>query len=169
MKLNIKELVAFSMLGVIMFISKIIMEFLPNIHMVGMLTVAITMVFRQKALYPIYVYVGLGFLFYGPAPFWVPNLYTWTLLWGAVMLVPKKMNKAVRYILCLFLCTAHGFLYGTLYAPAQALMFGMNWQGMVAWIVAGLPFDILHGIGNFAFGFFIYPVERGLTLAKRYV
>ena len=50
MKLNLKELVAFGMLGGVMFISKLVMDAFPNIHLLAMLTVAFTLVFRQKAL-----------------------------------------------------------------------------------------------------------------------
>ena len=50
-------MVIFSMLGTIMFCSKIIMEVLPNIHLLGMFTMVFTVAFRKKALIPIYVYV----------------------------------------------------------------------------------------------------------------
>ena len=36
--LTVYELVLFAMLGMVMFVSKIAMEFLPNIHLLGMLT-----------------------------------------------------------------------------------------------------------------------------------
>ena len=53
---------------------------------------------------------------------------------------------------------AHGFLYGTLYAPSQALLFGLSFEGMIAWIVAGFPWDVLHGISNFFCGLLIVPI-----------
>ena len=51
------ELAVFPMLAVIMFCSKLLMEALPNIHIVGMLVMLYTVVFRAKALIPIYLYV----------------------------------------------------------------------------------------------------------------
>ena len=66
-------------------------------------------------------------------------------------------------------CAAHGFLYGTLYAPAQALLYGLNFKGMIAWIVAGLPFDCLHGVSNFFCGMLILPIVSLLTKAEHYV
>ena len=56
-KQRVFELVLFAMLGALMFCSKIIMEVLPNIHLLGMFTVTFTLVFRSKALIPIYVNV----------------------------------------------------------------------------------------------------------------
>ena len=63
MKLTTREITLFSLLGSLMYASKIIMEALPNIHLLGMLTMAYTLVYRKKALYPIYLYVFFLSLF----------------------------------------------------------------------------------------------------------
>ena len=55
-------------------------------------------------------------------------------------------------------CALHGFLFGTLYAPAQALLFGLSFDGMIAWIMAGVPFDMIHGVSNFFCGILIMPM-----------
>ena len=79
------------MLGTLMFCSKIIMELLPNIHLIGMFVMVCTIVFRVKALVPIYVFVAITGLYAGFAPWWVPYIYIWTVLWGLTMLIPKKI------------------------------------------------------------------------------
>lgn len=168
MKPTTKEITIFSMLGALMYASKVIMEFAPNIHLLGVFTVAFTVVYRGKALYPIYIYVMLCGIFNGFAAWWVPNLYIWTFLWGAVMLLPKKMPKRLRPIVYMLVCAAHGFLYGTLYAPAQAIFFGLSFQGMIAWIIAGLPWDCIHGVSNFFCGILIVPIVSILKLAEKY-
>ena len=48
MKINVKETVIFAMLGALMYMSKWLMEFLPNIHLIGVIIVAITVVYRKK-------------------------------------------------------------------------------------------------------------------------
>ena len=165
MKLTVKEMTLFGMLGAVMYCSKIFMEFLPNIHLLGVFTIAFTIVYRKKALYPIYVYVMLNGLLAGFNMWWIPYLYLWAVLWGAVMLLPEKTPKIV-YIL---VCSAHGFLYGTLYAPAQAIMFGLDFKGMIAWIIAGLPYDCVHGIGNLCVGILIMPIVKLLRKLDRVV
>ena len=167
MKLSLKEAILFALLGDLMFASKLIMELLPNMHLLAVLTVVYTVVFRQKALYPIGVFVTLSGLFYGFATWWIPYLYIWTLLWGAVMLIPRKLPAHWYYILCVIACGLHGFLYGVMYAPAQALLFGLNFEGMIAWIVAGFPFDITHGISNLLMGLLIAPLVKALQAAKK--
>lgn len=140
------------MLGTVMFCSKILMEILPNIHLVGVLTVVYTVAFRKKALIPIYVYVLLSGLYSGFSMWWIPYIYIWTVLWGITMLLPKNMSKRAEYIAYPTVCALHGFAYGTLYSPAQALMFGFDLEQTVAWIISGLPFDIIHGVSNLFLG-----------------
>lgn len=167
MKLTVKEMAVFSMLGAVMYASKMIMEIAPNIHLLGMFTIAFTVVYGKKALYPIYVYVLMNGVFCGFATWWIPYLYLWTVLWGVVMLLPKKMPEKIKPLVYMIVCAMHGFLFGTLYAPAQALLFGLSFKAMIAWIVAGLPFDFIHGISNFFCGMLIVPVISALKLSEK--
>lgn len=147
------------MLGTLMFCSKIVMEPLPNIHLLGMFTMVFTVTFRKKALIPIYVYVLINGLYAGFTLWWVPYLYVWTVLWGVTMLIPKKLPKKVCFIVYPIICALHGFAFGILYAPAQALLFGFNLEQTVAWVISGFPFDLIHGVGNFATGLLIIPLS----------
>lgn len=153
----------FAMLGAFMYASKIVMEVLPNIHLLGMLTIVYTIVFRKKALIPIYTYVMLNGLFTGFSVWWIPYLYIWTILWAVVMLLPRKMPRWLCYVVYPLLCSLHGLAFGILYAPAQAIMFGMNFDQMIAWIMAGIPFDVIHCVGNFAAGLLIVPISEMLS------
>ena len=65
MKLNVKEMAVFGMLGALMFASKLLMEVAPNIHLLGVFTVAFTVVYRKKALYPIYIFILILGIFNG--------------------------------------------------------------------------------------------------------
>ena len=147
-----------------MYVSKIIMELIPNVHLLGVFVIAITVVYRKKALYPIYTYVLLNGLIAGFSAWWIPYLYIWTVLWGVTMLLPQNIPIKIRPIIYMLLCASHGFLYGILYAPAQALLFGMDIRATVAWIITGLPWDIIHGISNFFCGILIVPI---ITILKK--
>lgn len=166
-KLIIREIAVFGMLGTVMYASKLIMELFPNIHLLGVFTIAFTVVYRKKALYPIYTYVILNGIFCGFATWWIPYLYIWTVLWGAVMLLPERLPKKLQPFVYMVVCAAHGFLFGTLYAPAQAIIFGLSFKGMIAWIIAGLPWDCIHGVSNFFCGVLILPVVSALRFAER--
>ena len=149
-------------MGAVMFVSKVIMATLPNIHLVGMFIIVLTVLFRAKALLSVYLYVILEGLFFGFTPWWVPYLYIWTILWGAVMLLPKRMPTAVQCIVFPVLCCLHGLFFGALFAPVQAVMFGMNFKQTLAWIAAGLTFDIFHAVGNFCAGLLVVPLLKAL-------
>lgn len=166
-KLTIREMAVFAMLGALMYASKMIMEVAPNVQLLGVFTIAFTVVYRKKALYPIYTYVLLNGIFCGFATWWIPYLYLWAVLWGATMLLPKRIPEKLRPLVYMLLCAAHGFLFGTLYAPAQALLYGLSFQKMVAWIISGLPWDFVHGVSNFFCGILIVPIVKILTFLEK--
>lgn len=142
-----------------MYVSKIIMELAPNIHLLGVFTIAYTVVYRKKALYPIYIFVFLMGLFSGFSLWWIPHLYLWTILWGVSMLLPRNTHSIVYMIVC----ALHGFLYGVLYAPSQMILFGLNTKEIITWILAGLPWDMIHGFSNFFCGLLIVPIIKLLN------
>ena len=134
------------------------LDFLPNVHLIGTFIAVFTAVYRTKALIPIYVYVMLTGLYYGFNAWWVPYLYIWTILWAALMLIPKKLPRKAYAVIAHAAAVLHGLLFGTLWAPAQAITFGLSFSGMIKWIIAGLPYDLIHGFGNLVAGFLIYPL-----------
>lgn len=167
MKLTVRETAVFAMLGAMMYASKVLMDILPNIHLIGTFIVAMTVVYRKKALYPLYIFIFVTGLLNGFATWWIPYLYIWAVLWGVVMLLPKNMPKKIAPIVYMAVCGLHGLLYGVLYAPAQAILFGLDFKGMLTWIAAGLPFDVTHGISNLLCGVLIVPLAKILRKAEK--
>jgi energy-coupling factor transport system substrate-specific component len=161
---HIFEMSLFAMLGALMFCSKIIMEAFPNIHLLGMLVMLYTVVFRFKALIPIYLYVIVQGIYAGFAEWWIPYLYVWTVLWGMTMLLPKKMPRGVAAIAYPAVCALHGFAFGIIYAPGQALLYGFNFEQTLAWIASGFYFDILHGVSNIFTGMLVLPLSELLKM-----
>ena len=160
--LPLADLAVFSMFAALMFCSKQLMEFLPNFHLLGMFTVLLTVVYRKYALIPIYLYVMLQGLYAGFSLWWVPYLYIWTVLWGITMLLPKTLKDKTAAFVYPLVCGLHGLLYGVLYAPAQALLFHLDFEQMLAWIGAGFSFDVLHCVGNTVAGLLILPLSKVL-------
>ena len=63
-------------------------------------------------------------------------LYIWTVLWAVTMLCLNMPRKSQLLFIRLFaVCMG---CYSALYAPAQALLFGLDFKGMISWIIAGL-------------------------------
>ena len=119
-----------------------------------------TIVFRKKALIPIYLYVVMNGLFAGFALWWLPYLYIWTVLWAITMLIPRNIPKKIACIVYPIICFLHGIAFGILYAPGQALMYGFGFKQTVAWIIYGLPYDVIHGLGNIGLGMLVLPLSE---------
>lgn len=166
MKRFLKYLVFFAIMGTLIFVIKVIMMPLPNIHPVGVLIVSLTVVFRAKALIPIYIYVFLDGIFFGGL-WWIPYLYIWAVLWLFAMLLPKNMPKGIAMPVYMVVCGLHGLLFGVLYAPVQALLFGLNFEATLTWIAMGIPFDITHAIANFVMGSLILPLIIAFKYSKK--
>lgn len=148
--LTVREMAVFSMLGALMYCSKLLLEWAPNIHLLALFIISFTVVYRAKALIPIYIFVLLSGVLGGISVWWMPYLYVWLILWGAVMLLPRRMSPKIAAPVYIALGTLHGLLFGVFCAPSQAIFWGLDFKGTLAWIAAGFYFDLLHGIGNFA-------------------
>lgn len=151
-KLSTADIAVLGMLGALMYASKALMNLLPNIHLIAVFICACTRVYRAKALYPLYIFVLLCGVFEGFTTWWIPYLYIWSVLWAAVMLLPKNIPVKAQPFVFGGVAGLHGFLFGTLFAPAQALFFGMNFKQTLAWIAAGFSFDAIHGVSNIITG-----------------
>ena len=162
----LRYMIIFAMFGSMMFALKVVMMSLPNIHPLGMFIMILTVVYRSKALIPIYIYVILEGIFF-PGVWWFPYLYIWALLWGITMLLPKNMKPAVAAVVYPVVCGLFGLFFGILYAPAEALIYGLDFKQTLAWIAMGTWFDILHCVGNAAMGCLILPLSTVLLKLER--
>ena len=157
--LTVREICVFAMLGALMFCGKLFMEWAPNVHAVDLLLITYTVVYRQKALIPTYIFVFLTLIFNGFTLWLLPYLYIWLFPFALTMLVPRRLPRVIAAPCYMVIGALHGILFGVLYAPAQALLFHLDWRGMIAWIGYGIPFDVIHAIGNFASCTLVVPLS----------
>lgn len=150
------------MLGALMFAGKKIMEFLPNVHPLTVLTVVYTIVYRRRGIFPIAVYLLLETVVSGGITWVVPYYYIFPLCHFVTLLVPQRMSRRKQQVFYTLICTFFGIAFGTLYSPWQAIMFGLSFEKTLAWIAAGFTFDIVHAIGNFAMSFTVMPLSGAL-------
>ena len=166
-RLTVREMTVFAMLGAILFCSKLLMEWAPNVHFIALFIITFTLVYRVKALIPIYIFVFLTGVYGGFNVWWIPYLYIWLPLWGITMLLPRRMPHWLAAPVYIALGGLHGFLYGILYAPAQALFFRMDLQMALAWIAAGAVWDLVHGFGNMAACTLVLPLTKLLARLEK--
>ena len=84
------------------------------------------------------------------------------------MLIPKNASLRLAAVLYPAIGALFGLSFGTLYAPAQSLLFGYDLKTTFAWIAAGFPWDVVHAVGNLVACTLILPLSRLLErLLKR--
>ena len=152
---TLAELVLFGILGALTFGLKVVMSGLPNIEPVSLMVMLFAVTFGKKALYPIYVYVLLEFLLYGLSLWSINYLYIWAVLAGAAWLLRKETHPLAWALLS----GGYGLLFGALCAPVDVFIGGAGYA--VARWVSGIPFDLLHGAGNFVIALALFvPLRR---------
>ena len=143
------------MLGAGTFGMKVVMAGLPNIEPVSLMVMLFAVTFGRRALYPIYTYVLLEFLLYGLNLWSINYLYIWTLLAAAAWLL-RSMERPLGWAL---LSGGFGLLFGALCAPVDVFIGGLGYA--VGRWTSGIPYDLLHGAGNFVIAFALFaPMKR---------
>lgn len=151
-----KETALFGMLGTMTFCAKLAMSGIPNIEPVSLLVMLYAVVLGWKALYPIYLYVLLEILFYGVQLWNLHYLYVWAVLALAARLL-RRTQQSLTWAL---LSGCFGLLFGALCAPVYLVAGGPSLA--FNWWIAGLPYDVLHGAGNFAVALGLFAPLRKL-------
>ena len=157
--LELRHLILFAMLGTIQFVSKQVLEALPNVELVSTLTMVYALVYRRRGLIPVFVFIFLEGALWGFSLWWFPYLYLWPILWAVTLLLPRNLPVGAQVPVYAGVCGLFGLAYGTLYAPFQCYAFLQgDWSRIPAWIAAGIPMDINHAVGNLALGTLIVPL-----------
>ena len=150
MKYKTFEIVLLGMLGAIAFVCQVSLIFLPNIEVVSILFIVYTRTFGKKALFPIYVFVLLEGIFWGFGSWWIMYLYIWTILWGISMIFHRNDSSIAWAVIN----GGYGLCIRALCSITQGILFGIG-SGF-AYFISGIPFDIVHCIGNFFTALFLY-------------
>lgn len=156
-----RRLVAAALLAALLLVSKFALDGLPNIELVSLLVVLYTLEWPRLALPAVYTYVAVYGLLNGFGIWWFAQLYIWLPLMAAAWLL-RGGDSALLWALVSGL---FGLSYGALYALGYAAMNGP--AAGFAWWVSGIPFDLLHGGGNFLTALLLYrPLRRCFHTAR---
>ena len=155
-KLSAREICILALMAALIFGSKVALASLPNININSVLIILTTLFFGWRALYTVYVYVLLEGLVFGFSVWWVGYLYVWAILVIVTMLF-RKNDSALFWAV---VAGIFGLCFGLLmYLEWFAINGG--WRGFFAMWVAGIPYDLTHCAGNFAFTLVLYrPLRR---------
>ena len=140
----VRKITRIALLSAILYVSKVALEFLPNVELVSLLTVLYTLVFGKEAFLIVTVFNLFELIQWGFGTWWVSYLYVWPLLVLITLLLKKIIKEA--FLIWSVVSGLFGLIFGSLFAivylpvdPAYALAY---------WI-SGLPWDVWHGVCNF--------------------
>ena len=151
-----KQIALFGMLGGLTFGAKFVMSFLPNIEPVSLMIMLFMVTYGIRGLFPVGVYVMLEILVYGIGLWNINYIYVWPIL-AFVALALRKMQDPLAWAL---LSGIFGLLFGALCAPVDVVIGGFSYA-LAKW-VSGIPFDLLHCVGNFCIALFLFAPMRKL-------
>lgn len=170
MKISVRDIALIGMMTAVIEVSKLMLNFLPNVELVTFWIIMFTLFFGPKVIYSIIVFILIEISIFGIHTWVIMYLYMWPALALIVYLLRKKDTVWFYSILSGFyglffgaFCSLPYIVIGTVDGGIQSgLIMAFNW-----W-VAGIPFDILHGIANFAIMMVLYtPVRALLEKLKR--
>lgn len=142
--------VTMGLLSAILLVGQVGMAFLPNIEPVTFLIIIYTLVYGRQVFFIIYSFVFIEGLIYGFGIWWVSYLYIWSILALFTLLLKKNQSAVIWAVIA----GAFGLMFGALCAIPYLISGGVG--AAFAYWTAGIPYDILHCIGNFGITLILY-------------
>lgn len=168
--LTVQDIALIGVMTAVIEVSKLALSFLPNVELVTFWIIMFTLFFGPKVLYSILVFILIEISIYGLHIWVIMYLYIWPLLALITYLLRKQKSVWVYAIMSGFFGLCFGAVCAIPYLFIGAVDGGFTGGIIMAfnWWIAGIPFDILHGIANFVIMLVLYtPVRALLTKVKR--
>lgn len=165
--LTIKDIALIGMMVAVIEVCKVTLAFLPNIELTSFWMILFTLLFGWKIVFVVPVFILIEGFIYGVQMWWIMYLYAWPLLVLITWIFRKKDNVWFWSFVSAGFGLSFGLLCSFPYMVIGAADGGLL-NGLVAgftWWTAGIPFDIIHGIGNYVIMLVLYKPIR--SVAKR--
>jgi hypothetical protein len=158
--MKIKEITLFAMLTAILFLGQTVLAPIPNVEVVSLLIIVYAVVFKWKSLIIIYVFVILQGVTYGFGIWWLSYLYIWAILAAlSIALAPIFRDRSLLWALFAGL---YGLIFGTLTSIPYLFMGRIGFAA--AYIISGIPYDLIHAGGNFAVTLLLFYIVKKTLL-----
>jgi len=170
-KITTKDITQIAMMVAVIEVCKVVLMGIPNVELTSFWIIMFTLFFGSKIFLVIPVFILIEGVMFGFGLWWVMYLYAWPLL-AIVARMMRKMEGAIGWsILSAVFGLSFGFLCSLPYAVigtvdgnlASGLLAGFNY------FIAGIPFDVIHCVGNFAIMMVLYyPIRAVMKNIKKF-
>lgn len=140
----VRKITRIALLSAILYVSKVALEFLPNVELVSLLTVLYTLVFGKEAFLIVTVFNLFELIQWGFGTWWVSYLYVWPLLVLITLLLKRVIKE--EFLIWSVVSGLFGLIFGSLFA---IVYLPVNPAYALAYWISGLPWDVWHGVCNF--------------------
>ncbi len=150
MKLKLRDLTCLGMMLALVEVSKRALEFLPNVELVTLLFLVFALYFGPKTILAALAFTFVECFVWGVSTWTVMYLYIWPLEIVIALWLQHKLgkdNQGQHWIVYSIFTGIFGLFFGALCSIPYWFIGGPVMA--VTWWVAGIPFDIVHCIGNF--------------------
>lgn len=157
-KLRIKDIALIGVMVAVIEVSKFALSYLPNIELTSFWLILFTLFFGWRIALVVPVFILIEGSIYGFGLWWVMYLYAWPLLVLLVWIFRRRESVWFWSILSAAFGLCFGVLCSIPYVVVGAADGGIR-SGLYAgftWWVAGIPWDIVHCVGNFVIMLVLY-------------
>ncbi len=165
--LSAHDIAMIGMMTAVIVASKEALSFLPNIELVSFWMILFTLYFGWRVWFVVPLFILLECMLYS---FGIWNLM-YLLAWPVLVLIAWLFRRVDSAWLWAIISGAFGLSYGFLCTLVYAF-FVIRSSGIAvgiataaAWWVAGIPYDIIHCIGNFVLMLALYhPMRKVMSI-----
>lgn len=168
-KINSKEIVMIASLVAIGVIGRIAFYWLPQFKPVTAIIIISSIMLGSKRGFLIAVLTAFLSNFFFGQGVWTPYQMS---AWGFIAVLTGELFKRVskdRLVISIYGFIATFCIYGVIMNFSSVLMFTteITWDIVKPYLIAGIPFDLIHGISTAVFLFFIYePMKDKIERIK---
>lgn len=165
-----KDITQIAMMVAVIEVCKVALMGIPNVELTSFWIIMFSLFFGSKIFLVIPVFILIEGAMFGFGLWWIMYLYAWPLL-AIISRIMRKMESVIGWSILSaifglsfgFLCSLPYVVIGTVDGNlASGLRAGFNY------FIAGIPFDIIHCIGNFVIMLILYyPVKHVMKLVKK--
>lgn len=148
---GIRKIVFIAVITAVLEVAKFSLNAIANVELISLLTIVLTLYFGWKVTLPsLLLFAGIESIWWGISIWTVTYFYVWPVLILVTWLLRKQMNRVTAACLSSF----YGFAFGLLCSLTTLIIAGLN--AAFAWWIAGIPYDLVHGISNFIIAWFLF-------------
>lgn len=148
---TIRRIVLIAAMTAVLEVAKFALNAVANVELITLLVMLYTRKFGWKmSLASVLLFAVLESMWWGVSIWTATYFYVWPIL----VLVSALTAKTDSVLVNAVIAGVYGLLFGALCSLLTLVTAG--WNAAVAWWIAGIPYDLIHGAANFLICLILY-------------